>query len=77
VGAALPGAFRSSFRPEASVEVAADGAVAEASAGLVAAAGEGSEDLVAVADSEAAVGARAGREGRDRRMTKQARSRTR
>jgi hypothetical protein len=33
--------------------------------------------LVAVVDSEAAVAARAGKEGQDRRMTKQARSRTR
>jgi hypothetical protein len=55
-----------------------DGAeVVAVSVALVAVVVAASVALVAVADSEAAVAARAGEKGRDRRMTKQASSRTR
>jgi hypothetical protein len=70
--------FPSSFRQAVSAAGEADGEEAvvasEASAAVVVAA---SEALVAVAVLGAAVAAPAGKKGQDRRMTKQALSRTR
>jgi len=75
---AVRGAFRSSSRRAGLVVVEGDGAevaaVSVASGVVVVAA---SAALVAVVDLEAAVAARAGETARDRRMTKQASSRTR
>ena len=71
--------FPSSFRPAVSAVGVADGEEAVVGLGALAEAAvvAASADLVAEADLGAAVAAPAGKEGRDRRMTKQALSSTR